>query len=48
MKLAVYYICLFVLAAVLYLTADKAKRNRKILIAYLCYFMIFTEVLILI
>lgn len=48
MKLAIYYTWLFIIAVILYLTADKARKNKKKIIEYICYIGIFAEVIILI
>ena len=48
LKLIIYYSVIFLISTVLYLTAEKAKKNGRNFTAYLCYFGIFVEVLILI
>jgi hypothetical protein len=48
MKIAIYYITIFMVAAAFYMTAAKAKEYGKKVVEFLCYFVIFLEVLLLI
>ena len=48
MKITVYYIIIFTFATAFYITAAKAKEHGKKAVEFLCYFVIFLEVLLLI
>lgn len=45
MKFAIYYATVFIIAAITYIVADKAKAHMKKSICYFCYFFLFLLVL---
>jgi hypothetical protein len=46
MKIAIYYIIIFTVATAFYMTAAKAKKYGKKAVEFLCYFVIFLEILL--